>query len=114
MRYTVLLLPDLEEGGYSVTVPLLPGCITEGDSREEALAMAREAIGLFIEVMRDHGEHIPKEPVPLAIMQAAVEDARGTIRWCIDELKAEGKPVPAEPPEPEVAVVEVEDPQFVR
>ena len=36
-RYTVLLQPDPEEGGYTVTVPALPGCVTEGDTLEEAL-----------------------------------------------------------------------------
>ena len=45
-HYTVLLLPDLEGRGYTVTVPLLPGCITQGDTLGEALANTREVIGL--------------------------------------------------------------------
>jgi len=41
------------EGGYTVTVPSLPGCITEGDSREGALANIREAIELCLEPVED-------------------------------------------------------------
>jgi antitoxin HicB len=112
-RYTVLLLPDVEQGGYTVRVPLLPGCITEGDTLDEALVMAKDAVELYIEDLIACDEPVPEEPVPPDVMAAAFADARRIIRWCIDQLKAEGKPVPAEPPEPEVAVVEVGDPQFV-
>ena len=48
-RYTVVLVPDPEDGGYTVTVPMLPGCVTEGDTVEEALDMARNAIRLYLE-----------------------------------------------------------------
>ena len=48
MRYTVVLEPDEEGQGYTVRVPALPGCVTEGRTREEALANAREAITGFI------------------------------------------------------------------
>ena len=44
-RYTVVLERDPEEGGYTVTVPALPGCITEADTVGESLDMAKEAIG---------------------------------------------------------------------
>ena len=46
--YVVNLTPDLAEGGYTVTVPALPGCITEGDTLDEAIANAREAIALHV------------------------------------------------------------------
>jgi antitoxin HicB len=59
--YTVLLTPDLEDGGYTVTVPALPGCITEGDTEEEALANAREAIECHLQGLADDGEPIPEE-----------------------------------------------------
>ena len=49
MKLTVVLEPS-EEGGYTVIVPTLPGCISEGDSREEALANIREAIELCLEL----------------------------------------------------------------
>ncbi len=60
-RYTVLLTPDPDEGGYTVTVPALPGCITEGDTLEEALANAREAIKCHLEGLALDGEPIPEE-----------------------------------------------------
>jgi predicted RNase H-like HicB family nuclease len=60
-QYTVILEPDLEEGGYSVTVPALPGCHTQGDSLEEAVAMARDAIACWIASAKQHGEPIPEE-----------------------------------------------------
>jgi predicted RNase H-like HicB family nuclease len=60
-RYSVLLLPDFEAGGYTVEVPSLPGVVTEGDTREEALENAREAISLFLEDMIADGEAIPVE-----------------------------------------------------
>jgi len=58
-EYTVLLHPDEEEGGYTVTVPALPGIVTEGDTLEEALEMARDAIALYLEDLAADGEPIP-------------------------------------------------------
>ena len=60
-QYTVVLTPDAQQGGYTVTVPALPGCITEGDTLDEALAMARDAINLYIESLVAHGESIPED-----------------------------------------------------
>ena len=60
-RYTVLLTPEPEDGGYSVAVPALPGCHTQGDTLEEALANAREAIRLYLEDVIASGEPIPEE-----------------------------------------------------
>ncbi|MCF7830854.1 type II toxin-antitoxin system HicB family antitoxin [Candidatus Gracilibacteria bacterium] len=54
-----VLLPA-KEGGYTVTVPMLPGCITEGDSLEEAKQNAREAIELYITTLKEDGFFIPK------------------------------------------------------
>jgi predicted RNase H-like HicB family nuclease len=48
MKLQIILKPS-EEGGYSVTVPVLPGCISEGDSLDEALANIQEAIELYLE-----------------------------------------------------------------
>ena len=48
MRFRVVLEPS-EEGGYTVTVPALPGCISEGNTREEALRNIAEAIRLYLE-----------------------------------------------------------------
>jgi len=49
------------EGEYTVIVPSLPGCITYGDTIEESIKMAKEAIELYIESLKEHGEEIPKE-----------------------------------------------------
>jgi len=48
MRLRIVLEPA-EEGGYTVFVPALPGCISEGDTRDEALRNIREAIELYLE-----------------------------------------------------------------
>ncbi len=56
----VLLYPG--EDGYVVAeVPSLPGCVSQGKTRDEALANAREAISLHEEVLRERGESILKE-----------------------------------------------------
>ena len=60
LKYTVVLIPE-EEGGYSVDVPALPGCVTQGETREEAIAMAKEAISLYLESLRADGEPLPEE-----------------------------------------------------
>ena len=52
MKLRVVLEPS-EDGGYTVTVPALPGCISEGDSREEALANIAEAVQLYLEPVDD-------------------------------------------------------------
>ena len=59
-RYTVVFEPA-EEGGYVVTVPALPGLVTEGDTLEEARAMAKDAIRGYLESLQKHGENIPLE-----------------------------------------------------
>ena len=64
--YSVVLTPA-EEGGFTVNVPSLPGCHTEGNTFEESIAHAREAIGLSIEVMLERGEEIPRESTPSII-----------------------------------------------
>ena len=52
MNLRVSLEPS-DEGGFTVTVPALPGCISEGDTRDEALANIREAIELYLEPVDD-------------------------------------------------------------
>ena len=52
MKFKVVLEPS-EEGGYTVFVPSLPGCISEGDTREEALTNIKEAIELYLEPVED-------------------------------------------------------------
>ena len=60
MGYTVILERE-QDGGYVVSAPALPGCITQGDTREEALSNIREAIELYIEDCEAEGDPIPVE-----------------------------------------------------
>lgn len=58
--YTIHLIPG-EQGGFSVYVPALPGCFSQGDTEDEAIANGREAIECHIAGMRKAGEPIPTE-----------------------------------------------------
>jgi predicted RNase H-like HicB family nuclease len=60
MRYTVILQKE-EDGGYVATVPVLPGCVSQGDTRQEALKNIEEAIEVYLEDVRAAGENIPVE-----------------------------------------------------
>ncbi len=67
MRVLVVLEPS-EEGGYTAVVPSLPGCISEGETRDEALANIREAIELYLEPVEDDLSSIPgAEVIEIAI-----------------------------------------------
>ncbi|MDX1920386.1 MAG: type II toxin-antitoxin system HicB family antitoxin [Candidatus Caenarcaniphilales bacterium] len=58
--YKILLRPE-PEGGFTVLVPSLSGCITYGETVEESIKMAKEAISLYLEELQDRGEEIPEE-----------------------------------------------------
>ena len=60
MRYTVILEQE-PDGGYVATVPVLPGCVSQGDTREEALKNIREAADLYIEDCIASGDPVPTE-----------------------------------------------------
>jgi len=53
--YTVVLSPDPNMGGYSVSVPAMPGAVSQGDTRESALANIRESMELWLEVTKERG-----------------------------------------------------------
>ena len=61
--FTIVLEPQ-EEGGFSVIVPALPEVVTEGDTEQEALANAEEAIRAIVSYRRDHGIAIPADAKP--------------------------------------------------
>ncbi len=61
LTYTVLLEPDPDEGGFTVTVAELPGCITQGETVDEALAMAQEVIAPHLEGLAEDGLPVPVE-----------------------------------------------------
>jgi predicted RNase H-like HicB family nuclease len=69
-EYHVFLEPD-PDGGYVAVVPAFPGCFSQGETVEEALTNAREAIILTIEDMRAHGERIP-DPSGELVRQVAI------------------------------------------
>ena len=71
-EYTIILDPDEEGKGYAVTVPALPGCITQGRTREEAIERAKEAIALYIESLEADGEPIPEETYPVEVIKLAI------------------------------------------
>ena len=67
MKYRVLVEQD-EDGVFVAEVPSLPGCISQGETRAEALENIREAIGVYLESLEAHGE-----PVPPPITEELVE-----------------------------------------
>lgn len=60
MKYTVVLQRE-NDGGYVVSVPALPGCVSQGDTREQALKNIEEAIQVYLEDVKAAGEPIPAE-----------------------------------------------------
>ena len=64
-RYTVVLTPEPEAGGYSVSVPALPGCFSQGETVEDALIQIREAIGLHLWSLQQDGDPIPGDVDPI-------------------------------------------------
>ncbi len=69
MKYRVTIEQD-EDGIFVAEVPALPGCITQGNTRHEALANVKEAIELYLESLEAHNE-----PVPPSIYEEIVEIA---------------------------------------
>lgn len=67
MKYQIILRPE-PEGGYTVLVPALPGCVTWGKTVKQAQKMAKEAIELYLESLMDHGQPIPDEEGSLSTL----------------------------------------------
>ncbi len=67
MQYRVLIESD-EDGVYVAEVPALPGCISQGNTRSEAVDNIKEAIAGYLESLQAHGE-----PVPPSIIEEVVE-----------------------------------------
>jgi antitoxin HicB len=58
-EFDVLIQPE-PEGGFSVSVPALPGCHTQGETREEALEMSHDAIEGYLDVLKAEGRFLPE------------------------------------------------------
>ena len=62
MQYTYKIMLHKEpEGGYTVILPALPGCITYGENVDEAIIMAKDAIDIYVEELLSRGENIPDD-----------------------------------------------------
>ncbi len=61
MRFTVILTPDEEDGGYVAECPAIPGCVSEGDTVEEALGNVKEAIEGCLESLAARNEPLPND-----------------------------------------------------
>ena len=92
VRSTVVLEPEAD-GGYSVICPAIPGCASQGESQEDALANIREAILLCLEVRAEDGMPLPAESPDLIARQ---------IRDCLNDRKEEGLPLTIETREVDV------------
>ncbi len=57
--FKVVLEPEPDAGGYTVTCPSLPGCYSQGETVDEALTNIKEAIELCLEDMKAHNEYLP-------------------------------------------------------
>jgi predicted RNase H-like HicB family nuclease len=77
LKYDVVF-EEAEEGGYTVTVPLLPGCISEGDTFEKAKANIADAITLYLEDMEADGEEIPVDNKSIFIGQVEINRFKPT------------------------------------
>ena len=70
--YTIKIDPA-EEGGYVVTVPALPGCVTQGESYEEAVINAEECVQGFLEALVKAGQPLPREPHPMKSVVTSIK-----------------------------------------
>ena len=75
MTYTVVFTRE-KDGRYSVSVPALEGCFTEGDSFPDAVLMAEEVIALFLESLRDRGRPIPDDVKSFTLALGNATEAR--------------------------------------
>lgn len=72
-QYMAVFEPDEKGGGFTVIIPSLPGCISEGDSFEQALKNIQEAASLYIEVMQKRRLEIPKEEKGIVIAPVEIK-----------------------------------------
>jgi len=92
MKFTVVLSPEAD-GGFSVVCPAVPGCVSQGDSLDEALANIREAILLCLDVRSEE-----RLPLPAETPELVAEE----IRACLKDRAEEGLPLTIETREVEV------------
>ena len=71
LKYTVVFEPA-EQGGYVASVPALPGCLSQGETFEEAVKMIKDAISGYLIVLKEKGQEIPKESEEVVISKVEV------------------------------------------
>ncbi len=71
LEYTAIFEPA-DEGGYVVSVPALLGCVTQGETFEEAVEMVKDAIEGYVAVLKDLGKEIPKERGDIVVTKVSV------------------------------------------
>lgn len=71
LNYTVYL-QKAEGGGYIISAPALPGCVTQGENRQEALVMIKDTIEAYIASLKKHGEPIPKDAAEVEKVSVSV------------------------------------------
>jgi predicted RNase H-like HicB family nuclease len=70
MKFRVMIQRD-EDGVYVAEVPSLPGCVSQGTTRPEALDNVREAIALYLESLKAHGDPVPP-PIDEEVVEVSV------------------------------------------
>ncbi len=70
MKFRVMIQRD-EDGFYVTEVPALPGCVSQGTTRSEALNNVREAIALYLESLKEHGDPIPP-PIDEEVIEVSI------------------------------------------
>lgn len=73
LKYTAIFEPA-EEGGYVVYVPSLPGCVTQGETFEEAVEMIKDAMTGYLESLKDEGEDIPEEIGEVVVTKVSIPE----------------------------------------
>lgn len=73
LKYTAIFEPA-EEGGYVVSVPAIPGCVTQGDSFEEAIDMVKDALEGCLAVLKEEGQEIPSEKDDVVVTKVSVPE----------------------------------------
>lgn len=91
LPYRIELIPDPEDGGYVVRIPDLPGCMSQGDTVEEAIEMIRDAQRGWLTVALEHGDPIPEPRSVRAYSgQLNVRLPKSVHRALVDAAHAEG------------------------
>lgn len=85
MQYTVVLFRE-PEGGYTVDVPALSGCVTYGENLTDALDMARDAIELYLRSLRDEDEPVPPDTEEVTVSLEGQQEAM-VVRLRLEEAR---------------------------